>query len=358
MNNNETTTYVFSQQEETTNGKQPRFWFVSIIICFLISFAIWIYVANISTQDFEKTFSLIDIKIEGSELLAERSNMSVINLEESKVSVTVSGLRSDVAKLTADDFSAYIDVRNITEAGRHSLDVSIDLPNTVSLVSRTPESVNISVDVIKEAQIEVNVKLAAYSVDLSYKLGDPICDTEFVSVSGPQAVLERIKYATAYIDLGTVTTSTVMRTEVVLVDASDNVIESPFLTIHNKSVSVTVPVTFEKNIPIDVAFATGASRDNYESIDLSQQLLKIKGDPKIVNEISSIIVYTLDGITEGTFVVAPTTINLPDGIELVGQNSDITLTAVLKTPDVAGGDVTGDSSDENESPEPINRSGR
>jgi YbbR domain-containing protein len=345
MNNNESTSYVFS--EESNHEKRPASWVVSIVICFLISFAIWIYVANISTQDFEKTFSLIDIRIEGSELLAERSNMSVINIEESKVSVTVSGLRSDVSKLTADDFSAYIDVRDITEAGRHSLDVYIDLPESVSLVSRTPESVNVSVDMIKEAEVEVRVKLAAYNVDLAYKLGEPVCDVEYITVSGPQAVLERIKYATAYIDLGTVLSSTVMRTEVVLVDAQDNVVESPYITIANKSVTVTVPVTYEKNIPIAVAFASGASEDDYESVTLSQQLIKVVGDPKIVGELGSIIVYTLDGVSEGIFDVDPATIVLPEGVQVVNQETDIKVTAVLKTEQSIDPDTTDDLGDSN-----------
>ena len=55
-------------------------------------------------QDFEKTFNLIDIDIDGWEELEDRTNMSVVNLEESKVSITVKGLRSDISKLSEKTF--------------------------------------------------------------------------------------------------------------------------------------------------------------------------------------------------------------------------------------------------------------
>lgn len=349
MNKNEQNEYVFS--DEVLQDKPPRFWFFSLIVCFLISFVIWIYVANISTQNYEKTFSLIDIRIEGSELLAERCNLSVINIEESKVSVTVSGLRADISELTADDFSAYIDVRDISEAGRHLMDVSIDLPESVSLVSRTPQSVNISVDSISETEVDVVVKFSAYSMDLSYQLGEPITDKEKITVSGPQAILDRIDCAVAYIDLGTVTSGVVKRTEVVLVDGSENVIDSPYISFNDKSVTVTVPVTVEKNIPIKVGFELGADENDYESISLSQQLLRIKGDPGLVSQIADITIYKLDGKSEGIFTVTPDSVLLPEGIELVGQTTDIIISTVLKveTPpdnDDAGAEPGGSDPEE------------
>ena len=137
----------FYQDNNNTSSEKlfmPKRWFSSKVLCFLVAFGIWIYAVNVTTQDYEKTFSLIDITVEGWEELLDETNMSVVNLEESKISVTVKGLRSDISKLTPSDFSAYIDISDLQESGKHNLEVSVDLPSTVSLVSKYPESVIIS----------------------------------------------------------------------------------------------------------------------------------------------------------------------------------------------------------------------
>ena len=212
----------------------PKQWFFSRILCLIVAFAIWIYVVNVTTQDYEKTFNLIDISVEGWEELLDDTNLSVVNLEESKISVTVKGLRSDISKLTPSDFNAYIDISDLTEGGKHSLEVSVDLPSTVSLVSKYPESVTISIDENIQREIEVEIDVTEYSMDTIYEMGVPECDVTSVMVTGPSEVLDRVKSAKAYINLGTVMTSTVIRTEIVLVDKVGNSIDSPWNVNHEK----------------------------------------------------------------------------------------------------------------------------
>ena len=86
--NNINDTYSINGDAVTEKSPLPTRWFLSRIFCFLLALGIWIYVVNVKTQEYEKTFSLIDISVEGVEELLERNNMSVVNLEESKVNIT------------------------------------------------------------------------------------------------------------------------------------------------------------------------------------------------------------------------------------------------------------------------------
>lgn len=306
----------------------PKRWFFSRILCFLLAFGIWIYVVNITTQDFEKTFNLIDIDIEGWEELEDNTNMSVVNLEESKVSITVKGLRSDISKLSEKDFSAYIDVSKLQESGKHSLEVSVNLPNTVSLVSKYPETVTISVDESIERQIGVEIEVTEYSMDNIYEMGQPASDVEFITVKGPSDVVNRIKAAKVYINLGTVMTSTVIRTEAILVDKSDNPIESVYLTVDNKSVTVTVPVTMEKTISLACTYLPGVSASEYSSVTVAPDTVKVKGDPKILNELDSVSVYALDGTAVDRQIAFNTLLFLGD-VEVITAPEYVRVIAVI-----------------------------
>lgn len=307
----------------------PRRWFFSRILCFLVALGIWIYVVNVTTQDFEKTFNLIDIDVEGWEQLQDSTNMSVVNLEESKVSITVRGLRSDISKLTERDFAAYIDVSKLTQPGKHNLEVSVDLPSTVSLVSKYPETVTVSVDENIEREIDVEIAVTEYIMDTIYEMGEPTADITSVVINGPSDILNRVKSAKAFINLGTVMTSTVIRTEIVLVDKAGNTIDTTYLTMNNTSVTVTVPVTMEKSIELVCSFLSGVDPSVYSSVLITPKTIRVKGDPKILNDLDSISVYALDGTGGEMHAVSFSSISLPSGVEVIDPPQVIKVFAEL-----------------------------
>lgn len=317
---------------ETTNEKAPlpKRWFFSRVFCFLLALGIWIYVVNVTTQEYEKTFSLIDIAVEGSEELQERNNMSVVNLEESKVSITVKGLRSDISKLTERDFSAYIDVSKLTENGKHRLEVSVDLPDTVSLVSKYPETVTISVDENVEQEFEIEIDVTEYSMDTIYEMGTPTSDITTILVKGPSNVINRIKAAKAFINLGTVMTSSVIRTEIVLVDNVGNSIDTTYLTLDNTSVTVVVPVTMLKTVKLACGYIPGVDQSKYSSVKITPATIKIKGDPKVLNELDTITIYALDGSENPVITVDFKNVLLPSGVEVIDPPTSIRVLTELK----------------------------
>ncbi len=328
MNNNKDF-YTDGTSSDNEKFTIPKRWFFSRILCFIIAFGIWIYVVNITTQDAEKTFNLIDISIDGRQALEDATNMSVVNLEESKVSITVKGLRSDISKLTEKDFSAYIDVSRLKDVGKHSLEVFVDLPSTVSLVSRYPETVIVSVDENIEKTIPLDIDVTEYNIDTIYEMGQPVADVTDVVVTGPSDILKTIKEAKAYIKLGTVMTSMVIRTEIVLVDKAGNSINTTFLTMDNTSVTVTVPVTMEKNVPLVCDYALGVDSSAYSSVSVSQETVKLKGDPKILNDLDKIVVYSLNGSEDAPVSVDFATLDIPHGVTVIDAPGVILITPVI-----------------------------
>jgi YbbR domain-containing protein len=327
MNNDNKNYYSESNSASSEKLFMPKQWFFSRIICLIVAFAIWIYVVNVKTQDYEKTFNLIDVSVEGWEELLEDTNLSVVNLEESKISVTVKGLRGDISKLTPSDFNAYIDVSKLTEGGKHNLEVSVDLPSTVSLVSKYPESVTISIDENIEREIGVEIDVTEYSMDTIYEMGVPECNITTVKVTGPSEVLDRVKSAKAFINLGTVMTSTVIRTELVLIDKAGNSIDTTYLTLDNTSVTVTVPVKMEKTVSLVCTYLPGVSQSLYSSIVISPSTIKVKGDPKILNELDSINVFALDGSGDVTYALAFSELLIPGGVEVINAPSIVKIIA-------------------------------
>ncbi len=328
--NNKQNSYSVNSVIANEKSPLPKRWFLSRIFCFLLALGIWIYVVNITTQEYEKTFSLIDITVDGIEEMQEQNNMSVVNLEESKVSITVKGLRADVSKLSERDFSAYIDVSKLNETGKHKLEVSVDLPDTVSLVSKYPETVTISVDENIEREFDIDIDVTEYSMDTIYEMGVPTSDIATVHVTGPSNVIDRIKSAKAFINLGTVMTSSVIRTEIVLVDNVGNSIDTTYLTLDNTSVTVVVPVTMLKTVRLECEYLPGVDPSKYSYVNITPSTIKIKGDPKALNDLDRISIYALNGSENMVVSVDFKSILLPIGVEVVDPPASIRITSELK----------------------------
>jgi YbbR domain-containing protein len=122
-------------------------------------------------------------------------------------------------------------------------------------------------------------------------------------------------------------TSTVIRTELVLIDKAGNSIDTTYLTLDNTSVTVTVPVKMEKTVSLVCTYLPGVSQSLYSSIVISPSTIKVKGDPKILNELDSINVFALDGTGDVTYALAFSELLIPGGVEVINAPSIVKIIA-------------------------------
>ena len=139
----------------------------AMAVCLLLSISVWLYVMSTNDTGFEKQLSGVGVQIEGESVLATK-NMSIINGYDNNVTVTLKGKRGDIGTLTANDLHMYVDVSNINESGRYTLQVMVDLPKNSTLVSIEPSHIAVNVDVRASAMVNVKVGLD-YAMDASYE---------------------------------------------------------------------------------------------------------------------------------------------------------------------------------------------
>ncbi len=352
-------------EEKFTEKKRRPFLIFPWLICLIVSFAIWLYVMNVNTEMYEKTFTLIDISIEGAETMKSNSNLSVVYVEGGKLSVTVTGLRSDIAELTADDFVAYVDIGALDSAGKHACEVKLKAPATVSVKTKEPSSISVSVDTIKTVKVPIVVEKSSYSMSSEYYLGEITTDIDSVNVEGPGGIVDRIVGARAEIGLGSqlIQTSLTQRLELTLVDEDGKEVESPYVLVDQTSVTVNIPVLTDAIVPLKYSFADGYDTSLVDKVELSPATVKIAGDPQIISKITEIIVLVIDGevATENLVNIADL---LPEGVTVKDGSSTAMIKVTFKpivpdvpdiptVPDVPGvlGDETGEGTDVFEDPQ-------
>ena len=326
--------------EYTDPVDKKRLMIIPRIICLIAALLIWVYVVNNSKEDYEKTFSLIAIKIEGEESLASESGMSVYDQSESMVSISVRGLRSDITNLENSEFKAYVDVSSLKESGRHVVPVKLSLPDKVSLVSHTPAEITIYTDVRTTVVVPVVNELINYSKNDNMIIDSITPDITEVSVSGPAAVVSKIKSAVALVDLssGWITSSFESVAPLQLVDENGMTVKSEFIKVDRETADVSVKVLMKANIPLSYDFAAGFDKDSVKVIT-SVDSLPVIGDALTVSEMKKINLLTVSDSTPGTLTVQLTSLKLPLGVKFDSGAEAVTVT-IEKAPPVTTDPVT------------------
>ena len=95
----------------------------------------------------------VTVAIEGTS--AESQGLELIDFnEETKVEVSISGMRYEIGSFTAKDLHATVDTSGINEAGTYSLPVKVtSSASSMNVTGITPSTVKVKLDYIKTADI-------------------------------------------------------------------------------------------------------------------------------------------------------------------------------------------------------------
>lgn len=287
---------------------------IALVICFIVAAFIWLYVMQTDSPEYEETFTRVPLIIDNVSELSENSKLSVISGWEQSVSVTVKGRRSDIVKYGNTDLIASVDVGNITYMGTYSLDISVELPDELQLVSVAPSTAQVVVDVVDSKSVPVVTELSGVRYGADCELGDPVATPSEITVTGPVSVLGKVHSAVVKLELGEITGSVIVVAPVVLVDKNGDEIVNPYLKKSADSVSVTVPLFTEKTVPLLVNYKYGFYSEENCTVTVEPAVVTLKGEHSVLKNIESVLLKTLDEkqiTSDRTETVA---IPLPEGV--------------------------------------------
>ncbi len=263
---------------------------VAYVICLLIAFGIWTYVLYTENSDYEYKFTGVIVELDGAATLKENHNLTPINGYGTEVTITVRGPRSEIMKYDSEDIFAYVDLSSVSQANRYSLEVNVDLPQNIQLVSSEPAKINVFVDETVTKQIPVVIEPLFTAAD-NVTVFDPVIDDEdilngMITIEGPSSVVKDVDHALVVKDLGVITTGVKFNSQFTLIDTFGEEITNPYVKTDVTEISVSVKVELEKIVALEakVKDEDPAYKYNVEwSYDGSKvENIRIKGDPLII----------------------------------------------------------------------------
>ncbi len=273
--------------------------FLWVVVSLLASVLLWVYVTTSEGDVIERTFDGVQVVFKGEENLLEKYELVISNVSSNTVSVRIRTTRREIAKLSATNITAVVDVSKFSLKGIYNSSVELEFPqgsdkSSIDIVNILPGNISFNIDKTSTKTVELEGSFVG-TVAEGFAAHPIEFDPQTVSISGPESEISKVTYAWVEVDREDVSKTIQFVSSYVLKDADGNDVDLGNITLSEETVSVTVPITSTKEVPLTVDLVEGGGA-NSENVKITCQpsTITIAGDAETLAGINKIVLGTVD----------------------------------------------------------------
>lgn len=298
---------------------------IAKVLCFLISFIIWIYI-------FISLDPLINTKIYNipvnviNSLSLKKNGLIVLPDQKFTVNLSVEGKASDIYNLKSENFEIFLDLSLYElEKGENIVrSYARSIPQNISITRPNDLDIKILIDEFVEKRILVDKSIERHNADGFYSF-EPIITPEYVVVSGALKFVNEVDKVFVNSKFEDLKQDTYQSLKVKFLDKEGKEINK-FLDVYPDVVEMYIMVRAMKNVEVEVPFINNLNETfKLESIDINPKEIKIIGSRDTIANIYKISSESVDlsKIQENSILEVPLK-NL-NGIETVDNRKSVTV---------------------------------
>ncbi len=307
------------------------------ILAVIIAIVAWIVIVNVSDPSQRVTISGISVSLLNENTLIDKGYIYQIE-SGSSVSIVVKGPQTVVENLKASDFYAYADLSERTpESDTAKIYVNCineEVADIIDIVSQKTEYIQLAIDnkVDKDLPIDINISGTPAS---GYVVGNYGSSPTTIKVSGAEATIKKIAYASITYDVESMTADVVDTVKPVFYDKEGKIVKSDKLELSRSDVQIQIEILPIKWIKVNYV-VTGTPADGYAMTGYNSNVSSIcvAGKKADLNNITSIDIPS--GVVDITGAMTNKAINvniatyLPQGYSIVSSTTNMTVEVEIK----------------------------
>lgn len=297
---------------------------LNIILSVLVSFTAWFYVAYDVSPTITKTYHNIPITFEGEYELG-LDGLGVIKSDHDDMDITVTLPRTEVARISVDNFKAKVDVSKLNK-GMNNVPITIETVDGVNVKSQSIDS--LSVETAESNNIDVDVTVG-YQND-NDATTEPVATalgSKRVSVMGAEELVSKVSYVVLPINDLFITadaTSTFSATPIA-VDKNGHAISH--VVVMPNSVRTTVYKGQLKTVPLEIE-VTNNSENDKRSYTVPGTVV-IKGKAAQIATINSITAKPINITDMKGGAKVKLEYELPEGVQIANASRNAFLKVII-----------------------------
>ena len=303
-----------------------------ILFSIIASIALWTYVEYAENPDVNVSISGIAVEVVGEDTLTD-SNLVITTLDNEALTIRFTGKRNTVASLNNKNVTVSVDLAEIARAGVagvYQLPYEIIYPdgvntNAISDTNSPTNFITVTVERLITKTIEVKGSNEG-SVAEGYQAEPLKFDTDTITVSGPESVVENIDHAWVVINRTDVSETLTEQVDVTLVDANGVPVNAENVTMSQDVITVTLTIKMVKEVNLTVNLIHGASAtDTNTVVKIEPSSVTLSGDPEVLNDLNSLVLGTVDLTDFVSTFSESMKITLPNGVESLSGETTATV---------------------------------
>lgn len=294
----------------------------AILLSVFIAFALWLYVVSNVSQEAEYTIYNIPIVMEGETLLNEK-NMMITNISADDVDLTLSGSRSDLAKVNSGNIVLKGDLTKIYEPGEkivlsytpiYPSDVAT---NALTIENRYPANIYLTVEARRSKEVPVEILWKGSTPEgFMTDRENRVLDYTSITVVGPASVADLIEKAVIEVNLEEQRESISQDFRYTLCDAEGNPVDAELIVTNVETIHLEVKIQQVREVPLvaEVIYGGGATEKNTK-VEITPAVIRLSAGGAVLDELGeSIYLGRIDLSTIEKSQTLTLPITLPDGI--------------------------------------------
>lgn len=308
-------------------------------ISLVVSFVFWLTVSLVLRPTGEIVVSGVGVNVNVQSGLLAELGLSAIEGSESTVDVVISGSRSVIGGVLAEDISVTPSLSGVTGAGVYELDIRA-MNNTnknFEIVSVNPSVITVKFDKYVEKTVDLEyVVTGEYNIPDEFVQEEIYSDPKQIVVTGPEIDIAEIAGAIVTVELSGEYTDTIEAIgEVVLVDEDGNPVDYDRSEISTDINFAKVYIPIHKTAKLPVSFSFINVPENFDisklNYSLSVSTILVEGQSNVIDKYSDIFLGYVDmrHVTPEN-PTASFEIELPEGLSLQDHIDEVLITFDLE----------------------------
>lgn len=294
----------------------------SMLLSLVIAFGLWLYVVTNVSQKAEYTIYNVPLVMEGESVLND-NNLMITALSADDVDLTLSGKRSDLAKVNSSNTVLKVDLTKIYEpAEKRALTYTPIFPsdvatNALTIENRHPANIYVTVEARRNKEVPVEVVwIGSTPEGFMSDRENRVLDYDSVTVVGPASVADLIEKAVIEVDLNDQKMSISQDYRYTLCDKDGNPVDAEKITTNVEDIHLDVKIQQVKEVKLvaEVIYGGGATEKN-TTISIEPAVIRLSGGSAVLEELGDTInlgKIDLSTIEKSQELTLP--ISLPEGI--------------------------------------------
>ncbi|MBQ2800707.1 MAG: hypothetical protein IJF03_04890 [Lachnospiraceae bacterium] len=306
------------------------------VVSIVFALMLWLIVVNIDNPTTKREFTNVQVELTNENAITDKEKVCSVIDNSNVITITVRGPRNVVESLSASDFKATADLRELTEFEFVPIEIQpLRYKDKLTSVESRTKNVKVNIEELSVKQFAIRASVVGTPAE-GYAVGKKILSQNIVKINGPVSIMSTINRVVAEVNVSDMSSDISTPVSLTVYDGNDRPIDISRLKLSVDSVNVNVEMLKTKEVPIR-AGTVGTPTEGYRvlgDVVCAPETVVIAAKEKVLSGINEIRIpdeaIDVTDLSESFEKIIDISEHLPEDVTLISEPEFLATVSIEK----------------------------